>query len=103
MDKETREAEKKLRQRRRYGKKLQQEQQEQKRKRQLENQMHQEYLRLKKKQLKLEHGSRPKSRPAEEETDETVFGKTPQTPQEHLAMRRAVYDRYKRKLFNAKI
>lgn len=97
MDKETREAEKKLRQHRRYGKKLQQEQQEQKRKRQLENQMHQEYLRLKKKEKELENSMKPKPQ-MEEKQEETIFGKAPKTPKEHLAMRRAIYDKYKRKI-----
>lgn len=49
IEKTTRAAEKKLRERRKYGKKMQLQQEEQKRKRKMENQMHQEMLKHKKK------------------------------------------------------
>jgi hypothetical protein len=51
MDKATRLAEKNIRERRMYGKKMQQQHHEQKRKRQLENQMEQEAARLHKKHM----------------------------------------------------
>jgi hypothetical protein len=90
--------EKKLLERQKYGKKLQLEHQEKKRIRKLQNQVEQEALNIKKKKLIAMRESKPriKAESPLDEDDDKIFGKRPQTARQHLEMRRAIFDRYKR-------
>lgn len=118
IDKTTRAAEKKIRERHKYGKKMQQEFEEQKRKRLIQNQIEQEQQKAKR-EYKTNKSTTPAScsRPTQKiqkanslsDSKRTKLTNTsrcksekrtrnrPQTAKETLTMRRALYDRYKRK------